>query len=150
MAKVDLSRLKITVDNVAQNIVQQGLSKACLIVEADAKNNCPKDQGILANSITHEVIGNTGYVYSPLPYSIYVELGTGKYASDGNGRQTPWKYFYTGKKLSSKELEHISKYGYQMFEGKQGVWRTTSGMRPVHYLYNALNNNLQNILDCFK
>ena len=121
MANISLDKLRITVDNAAQSKLQQGLNKACLIVETDAKNNCPKDEGILANSITYEVIGNTGYVYSTLPYFIYVELGTGRNAADGNGRQTPWVYFYTGKKLSTKELDYISKYGYQTFQGKQGI-----------------------------
>lgn len=118
---ISLDKLRIEVDNVAKAKIGPGLEKACLIVEADAKNNCPKDQGILANSITHEVIGNVGYVYSTLLYAPYVELGTGIFAEDGTGRQTPWHYFYTGKKLSSDEANYVAKNGWQTFQGKTGI-----------------------------
>ncbi len=124
---ISLKGLQIIVDNIAQDVATKGLHKACLIVEQAAKENCPKDNGILANSIQSEVDGNVGYVYSDLPYRIYTELGTGLFASDndgamtGTGRQTPWHYFYTGKKLSTAELDYIAKNGYQVFEGKQGI-----------------------------
>ena len=124
---VNLDNLRIKVDNIAQSLIEPGLTKACLLVEADAKANCPKDMGILANSISHEVDGNIGYVYSTEPYAVYVELGTGLFASDnegtltGTGRQTPWHYFYTGHKLSSREQDYIAKNGYQVFQGKRGI-----------------------------
>lgn len=127
MNKIDLSNLRITVSNVGQDIIHRGLERACMIVEEAAKNNCPKDIGVLANSIQSEVDGNVGYVYSDEPYAIYVELGTGIFASDnegamtGTGRQTPWHYFYTGKKLSSEEQAYIAENGYQVFQGKQGI-----------------------------
>ena len=152
---INLDSLKITVENVAKDRIRQGLTKACLLVEAEAKALCPKDQGILANSITHEVDGNVGYVYSNLTYAPWVELGTGLFASDndgslnGTGRQDPWCYFYTGKKLSKEELEYISKHGYQVFQGKQGIWRTTKGMEGSHFFYNALQNKADEIKNCF-
>lgn len=124
---ISLDKLKIIVRDVARDKIKTGLEKACLIVEDAAKANCPKDNGILVNSIQHQVEDNVGYVYSNLPYRIYTELGTGLFASDnegamtGTGRQTPWHYFYTGKKLSNNELEYISKNGYQVFQGKRGI-----------------------------
>ena len=120
-SKINLDKLRITVSNIAQAKVQEGLEKACMIVESAAKKNCPKDMGILANSITYDIEDNVGYIYSPLQYAVWVELGTGLFAAEGNGRQTPWAYFYTGKKLSSAELDYIAKYGYQTFQGKSGV-----------------------------
>ena len=125
--KINLDSLRIVVSNVGKKSIQSNLEKACMIVETDAKNNCPKDNGVLANSIKWEVENNVGYIYSDEPYAIYTELGTGIYASNnegamtGTGRQTPWHYFYTGKKLSSAEREYIAKYGYQTFQGKQGI-----------------------------
>lgn len=92
---INLSDLRITVDNVAEEIAKKGLTKACLIVETSAKENCPKDSAMLANSIQSEVNDNVGYVYSNLPYRIYTELGTGIFAENnegalsGTGRQTP-------------------------------------------------------------
>lgn len=153
--KINLDSLKIAVNDIAQEKVQKGLQKAVLIVETSAKENCPKDNGILVNSIQSEVEGNVGYVYSTLPYAIYQELGTGIFAETnegeaaGTGRQDPWHYFYTGKKLSAAEQEYIREHGYQEYMGKKGIWRTTRGLHATHFLYNRLNDNLDNIRECF-
>lgn len=93
MAQIlNLDRLLSKFDNL-QNIDLEGpLTKACLLVENDAKKNCPVDTGQLRQSITHEVEGNTGVIGTNVEYAPYVEYGTGIYAKDGNGRQTPWSY----------------------------------------------------------
>ena len=63
------------------------LEKACLIVENDAKSKVPYDTGNLRNSITHEVIGNEGFVGTNVEYAPYVEFGTGLFSSRGDGVQ---------------------------------------------------------------
>lgn len=55
-------------------------------------------------------------------YAIFVEEGTGIYHEGGGGRNTPWRYFYEGKK------------------GKKG-WRLTRGQKPVHFLRDAATKN---------
>jgi hypothetical protein len=93
MAQIlNLDRLLSKFDNL-QNIDLEGpLTKACLLVENDAKKRCPVDTGQLRQSITHEVEGNTGVIGTNVEYAPYVEYGTGIHAKDGNGRQTPWSY----------------------------------------------------------
>ena len=56
----------------------RNLTRACLLVEGDAKKDCPVDTGRLRSSITHEVEGTVGYVETDVDYAPYVELGTYK------------------------------------------------------------------------
>ena len=91
---------------------------------------CPVDTGNLRNSITwatekasgggeSEVLANpeagTVYIGSNVEYAPYVEFGTGKFASNGQGRQTPW-----------------------LFQDSKGEWHITHGMKPHHFLRDAL------------
>mgnify|MGYP002801187125 FL=1 len=76
--------------------MEKKLTKACLVVETQAKQDCPVDQGILRASITSEteVTGDAiiGRIGSNLEYAPYVHNGTGIYAINGDGRKTPWFY----------------------------------------------------------
>lgn len=76
--------------------MEKKVEKACLVVEAQAKQDCPVDLGILRASVTsetevtgEEIIGRIG---SNLEYAPYVHNGTGIYAVNGDGRKTPWFY----------------------------------------------------------
>ena len=53
------------------------------------------DSGHLKRSLTIEFSDNglTGRVYTDVEYGIYVEYGTGIYATGGRGRKTPWVYY---------------------------------------------------------
>ena len=108
-------------------LLEQALEKACLIVENSAKQNCPVADGQLRQSITHMVEGTTGEVGTNVEYAPYVEIGTGIYSTEGNGRQTPWSY-----------------------QDAKGEWHTTSGMSAQPFLKPALEENRGKILDCFK
>lgn len=108
--------------------LQQGLNKACLIVEREAKQNCPSHTGELRSSISSTVEGTTGIVGSPLQYAAYVEYGTGLFAVGGNGRKdVPWRY-----------------------QNAKGEWFTTSGMPPQPFLIPALNNNRTQIIEALQ
>lgn len=81
--------------------------------------------GSLRKSITHKVIGNTVYVGTNMSvmqngkrvsYPLFVELGTGVYAPEGNGRKSPW-----------------------VWVDKNGKGHYTKGMKPRHFLRNALS-----------
>ena len=109
------------------NILEKALEKACLIVENSAKQNCPVDDGQLRQSITHTVEGTKGEIGTSVEYAPYVEVGTGIYSTEGNGRQTPWSY-----------------------EDANGEWHTTEGMVAQPFLKPALEENRSKILDCFK
>ena len=88
-----------SIDDATARIIsdmKQKMNRACLVVEASAKRECPVDQGILRASITSEVEMSTseitGRIGSNLEYAPYVHNGTGIYAKNGDGRRTPWVY----------------------------------------------------------
>lgn len=106
------------------------LRNACLKVERDAKKNCPVGDGNLRQSITHEIDNEEleGAVGTNCEYAPYVEIGTGIYSSQGNGRQTPWVYY----------------------DEKHDRFVTTRGMEPQPFLEPALESNRGNIESYFQ
>lgn len=65
--------------------------KACAIVRNDAIQLAPHGTGALQRSIDFAVSddGTEGVIYSNMDYAPYVEVGTGVYATVGQGRDTP-------------------------------------------------------------
>ena len=125
MAQIlNLDRLLSKFDNLQNIDLEIPLTKACLLVEGDAKKRCPVDTGQLRQSITYEVKGNTGVIGTNVEYAPYVEYGTGIYAVGGNGRQTPWS-----------------------FQDAEGNWHRTVGQHPQPFLEPALLENENDILD---
>ena len=108
-------------DYVGDNLdeaVAAALERVGSAAEGFAANLAPVDSGRLRNSITHKVDDKSVSVGSPLESAIYVELGTGKYAS--GGRQTPWVY-----------------------RDDKGNWHYTHGQRAQPFLKPALQNNIR-------
>ena len=108
---INLDKLRLKLDSFTQSDIEKALNKSCLAVENEAKKQCPVDTGDLRNSITHEVEDNVGYVGTNKEYAPYVEYGTGIFASEGNGRDTPWSY-----------------------QDDEGNWHTTIGQKPQPFL----------------
>lgn len=106
--------------------IVSAIQDACNLVEGSAKDKAPKDTGALRRSITNrvEVVGNEvdGIVFTPLEYAPYIEYGTGMYAENGNGRQTPWVY-----------------------KDDKGKYHYTHGQHPQPFMRPALKENEQNI-----
>lgn len=59
-------------------LIEQKLKEACVLVQDTAKQNCPVDTGRLQGSISYAVEGNEGIVGSNVEYAPYVEAGTYK------------------------------------------------------------------------
>ena len=82
------------------------LEKACTGVEGAAKRRAPVRTSTLRNNIKHDIVESemTGYVGTSVPYAPYVEIGTGIYSSQGDGRKTPWIYTdpATGKSVFTR------------------------------------------------
>ena len=118
-----------SLDNIADTSnIAAALGKACALVERTAKQNAPKGNGALRNSITSTVEGDKGIVYTPLEYAPYVEYGTGLFAEGGNGRKdVPWSY-----------------------QEEKGEWHTTEGMQPHPFLRPALEENRAEIVRLLK
>lgn len=77
------------------------------------------DTGALMNSMNHLVEDDVCYVGTNQGYAIYNEIGTGIYADGGGGRQTPWAY-----------------------QDGKGEWHRTSGMAGIHFLRDAVADNV--------
>lgn len=109
--------------------VAANMEQACLVVEGDAKKNCPIDQGNLRASMQHDVsVTSTqiiGQVSNSSEIAPYVHQGTGIYAKDGNGRKTPW--------------------GYTVLAGKYKGFHWTRGQKPQPFLDKAKLNNKDKI-----
>lgn len=120
------------INKTLPNNAEQGMEKACLLVEATSKRDCPVDYGQLRASITHKVETGTneivGYVGSNVEYAAYVHEGTGVYAKNGNGRQTPW--FYKDRKT--------------------GKMIRTIGQKPKQFIKDAMKENKENIIAILK
>lgn len=88
--------------------------------------------GNLRNSISHakekDDDGNTVVaVGSRVEYAPWVELGTGVYAEDGQGRKTPWRY-----------------------QDSNGNWHTTSGIPPRPYIRPAVERHIEEYQEILK
>ena len=107
------------------------MQDACDLVEGSAKDKAPKDTGALRRSITSKIEVNgseiDGIVFTPLEYAPYVEYGTGLFAENGNGRQTPWVY-----------------------RDDKGDYHYTHGQHPQPFLRPALNENKDEIIQIIK
>ena len=104
---------------------QKLLTKIGLLVEAEAREKCPVDTGILKASITSWTDDNSAYIGTNMKYGVYVHEGTGIYAE--NGRKKPWRY-----------------------KTPDGNWHTTKGQKPQPFLEEALNDKKQEILELVK
>ena len=107
--------------------VSAALMKACALVERSAKQKAPKDTGELRRSITSEVRGTEGVVFTPLEYAPYIEYGTGLFAENGGRKDVPWRY-----------------------QDDKGEWHTTSGQHPMPFMRPALNDNRSKIIEILR
>ena len=104
---------------------------ACLLVEREAKQNCPVDEGVLRAAMFSQVsLDNTfikGTVGNSMEYAPYVHQGTGLYAIEGDGRKTPW--------------------GYEIKSGKYKGFHWTHGQKPNPFLQKARDENKDTIIE---
>ena len=112
---------------VDEEKMQAALGKACALVERSAKQKAPKGAGELRRSITSEVRGMQGVVFTALEYAPYVEYGTGLFAEEGGRIDVPWNY-----------------------QDDKGEWHSTSGQHPQPYMRPALDENREQILRILK
>lgn len=112
--------------------LEQGMEKACIYVEGNARRNAPVDDGQLRQSITHDVEadgGNvTGYIGTNVEYAPYVHQGTGVYAKNGDGRtEVPWK-----------------------FQSVDGTWHSTKGQKANPFMQKAIDESKGRINSFFE
>ena len=105
----------------------KGITEACKLVEAAAVDNCPVDTSELQGSIhiiePKPIREPAGIVGTNKEYAPYVEMGSGLFAVNGDGRQdVPWRY-----------------------QDAEGNWHTTSGQKPQPFLGPALRDNADEV-----
>lgn len=123
-------------EKIALALDEIGL-KAVLYARQNAPVGTPKSTGIknyhggaLRDSLTYKVIDDCVYIGTNLtangaPYPVYVEFGTGIYAK--NGRKIPW-----------------------VWKDKNGEFHFTHGIKPTHFLRNAIQDNKAEYLNIIK
>ena len=127
-----IANLNLLINGGLQDIIVEKLEDACQLIENEAKELCPVDDGTLKASINHKIAIKdtklTGIIGSNLEYAPYVHEGTGIYAINGKGRkEVPWTFVDT--------------------KGKTWV---TKGQKPKQFLKEAILNNEENIKTIFK
>lgn len=118
-----IRELETKIQAALEAVGNQAVSHAKQNITAGVPRNADSwytPTGNLKNSMTHIVKGDTCYVGTNNEYAIYNELGTGVYADGGKGRKTPW-----------------------MYKDDQGNVHITRGMKPLHFLKNAVMNNIK-------
>lgn len=107
--------------------------------------------GQLKQSMTHTVKDDAVYVGSNLEYAVYVEYGTGSFASNKKGRQGWWVYV-TDKNGGAKRVTSSEKKIYSEEEAKRiaAILRSkgfdahaTQGIKPNHMLRDAVADHME-------
>lgn len=120
-------------DNSAELLREMEQKKAAALeavgitAEGFAKLLTPVDTGRARSSVSHAVKGDDVYIGSNVPYFVWLELGSGIYASDGNGRQSPWQYY-----------------------DRNGKAHWTRGIKPHHMLKKAATEHTQEYKEIIK
>lgn len=107
-----------------KNATIQWLFQSCMMVEGQAVALAPVQTARLRNSIDYIVDEEEliGYVGTNVEYAIYVEMGTGEFAENGNGRKGGWVY-----------------------QDPSGEWFFTWGQEPQPYLRPAFRQKKSEI-----
>lgn len=136
-----ISALESAVENTLEEIGLRAEGYAVMNAPVGTPESTGIEQyrgGSLRNSITHKVVGNSVHIGTNIkskvkhydnegnvtgetdePYGLYVEMGTGIYADNNQGRKSPW-----------------------MWTDKWGEKHWTKGIRPTHFLRNSISEHL--------
>lgn len=121
-----------SVTNATLEIIQRlynNMQSAGLFLEGEARKKAPIDQGQLrASMFTQTQMDDSSIVTrvgNSSSYAPYIHQGTGLYATNGNGRKTPWCYYVA--------------------TGKYKGYHITRGQRPQPFLENAKISNREQI-----
>lgn len=123
----DLSRAIERFGEHVEDEIKRIVIETAQIILSNAKMLAPVDDGNLRDSIEMEILegGLTAVVRVTASYAVYVNFGTGIYAVEGNGRQTPWTYY----------------------SDKLGRFVTTRGQRPQEFWGPAVDMGERNFLE---
>ena len=122
------------------------LEEASGELEAQAKRNTPVGKisgGNTKQNWKHEVDEDKheAVVGNMLETAIWLELGTGDYALNGDGRKGGW-YIPIGEGSGMISQSVVDAYGFKVVYGKNKMkYAYTTGMKPRRILHNAVESN---------
>jgi len=154
-----MANLQITVNDNTGAVLQALNEKKQLFLEQagqQAESNAVLnitnigrvDTGAYRNSMTHTVSGDKAVIGSALSYAVWNEVGTGTFASDGNGRRGWWVYVRdeNGSSSSSPSSqpvrtreEALKVMHYLRSKGLDA--HITNGIKPTHALRDAISGH---------
>ena len=117
----------LQVKNLLKKNIVKALTAVGLYAEGEVKRLVPVDTGDLRSSITSEVYPDKVRIGSDKNYAVYVEMGTGLFAVEGNGRKTAWVY-----------------------KARNGEVYYTTGQKPQPYLRPGIEQNINQIVAIFE
>lgn len=130
MAKVDYKSYANQVKQALDDAIETAKLATAILAKGEAVLLAPVSPlygGTLRQSIDYEVLDDRVRVGSFADYAVYVEKGTGIYAEDGNGRQTPWVYY----------------------DPKTEQYYMTRGQKPQPFIMPSIINNRDKITQIF-
>lgn len=115
-------RAAVSTPKATQRIMSEAAERIC----DDMRQNCPVDTGALRDSIRQHtdiehrqvssyIIADAANEQTGDEYAVFLEMGTGLFAENGDGRKTPWVY-----------------------QDRHGNWHTTRGMKPRPFIRPAV------------
>lgn len=151
---VNLNKVILQLDNVEKELRRKAAMECGYLVEARAKEICPRDTGELANSINTQPLGNEEVgVGTNLTYGYFVHEGTGIYnPNTTRPGGVYWVYIKTpGHSYESyKETNSGKSKSYATLEEARQVVAIlrskgldafyTNGQKPQPFLTNALQD----------
>ena len=155
MAEVKFEDYSQEAINMLDSEVNAWLHEAAGIIESEAVRNTKV--GKVAGGNTKQkwkyivdafakkaTIGNTEQT------AIWLELGTGDHALNGDGRKGGW-YIPIGDGPNQISQEVVDAYHFKTVTGKDGVrFAFTTGMKPRRILHNAAEKSKKRIQNLFK
>lgn len=145
-------------DKMSKVDLRKGVEKGISYVQSAAKLGCPSNTGELRNSImtSIETEGEAvaGVCWSASEYGMYVEFGTGPVGQvnhEGISPDIAVSYSQKGWMIPGEAMDrtYAESKGLGVIEGKDGevVGYLTNGQPARPYLYPALKNNEETIID---
>lgn len=150
-----LSELQIKLDTALEAVGLQAEAHAKNIIKTENR----VDTGYMRNNITHMVKDDYDEHYKPIKvaiigtnvhYAVFNEIGTGKWNSEGNGRQGWWVYveddgsgsrFSPSRNVGKTYTEEEARRIVAILRAKGLKAHMTEGMKPIHFLKRAIEEH---------
>ena len=147
-------------DKLSNVELKNGMRRGITLVQEAAKANCPVHDGELRSKIMTEVSEEgdvvRGTCWPAVKHGMYVELGTGPRGQAHHERispdiavaytQSPW-WIHEGAEDNEIDRETAEYYHFFHIDTPQGRFYQCTGQPAQPYLYPALKDNEDNIVD---